>query len=140
MKNGGSMNNMEIGNRIKSLRKKLGITQMDIMKQTGISSGNLSSIENGNVLPSATALVALSEILGCSVDYILKGNSSNIENSIFSNNKETLLLNEFRKLTEKDQDEILGLISLKINLNKVGDENSEKLSPSVTAVSDTKFA
>lgn len=140
MKNGGSMNNMEIGNRIKSLRKKLGITQMDIMKQTGISSGNLSSIENGNVLPSATALVALSEILGCSVDYILKGNSSNIENSIFSNNKETLLLNEFRKLTEKDQDEILGLISLKINLNKVGDENSEKLSPSATAVSDTKFA
>lgn len=140
MKNGGSMNNMEIGNRIKSLRKKLGITQMDIMKQTGISSGNLSSIENGNVLPSATALVALSEILGCSVDYILKGNSSNIENSVFSNNKETLLLNEFRKLTEKDQDEILGLISLKINLNKVGDENSEKLSPSATAVSDTKFA
>lgn len=134
------MNNMEIGNRIKSLRKKLGITQMDIMKQTGISSGNLSSIENGNVLPSATALVALSEILGCSVDYILKGNSSNIENPIFSNNKETLLLNEFRKLTEKDQDEILGLISLKINLNKVGDENSEKLSPSATAVSDTKFA
>lgn len=134
------MNKMEIGNRIKTLRKKLGITQMDIMKQTGISSGNLSSIENGNVLPSATALVALSNILGCSIDYILKGDSSNIEIPFFSNDKEKLLLNEYRKLTEKDQDEILGLISLKINLSKVSAEHSGKLSPSISTISDTKFA
>lgn len=134
------MNKMEIGNRIKTLRKSLGITQMDIMNQTGISSGNLSSIENGNVLPSSTALVALSNILGCSIDYILKGDSSNIEIPIFFNDKEKLLLNEYRKLTEKDQDEILGLISLKINLSKVNDEHSGKLSPSISTISDTKFA
>ena len=37
-----------IGKRIKEQRKKLGLTQTEIKSAVGISSGNLSDIENGN--------------------------------------------------------------------------------------------
>ena len=54
------MNNMEIGTRIKQRRKELGLTQVQIHAKTGISSGNLSLIENGKTLPSSSALINLS--------------------------------------------------------------------------------
>lgn len=62
-----------IGERIYSRRKALGITGTQIKKAIGISTGNLSGIEKGNSLPSATALIGLSKILNCSVDWILTG-------------------------------------------------------------------
>ena len=68
------MNTM-IGQRIKERRKSLNITGKQIKEATGISTGNLSEIENGKILPSATALMGLSQVLNCSTDYILFGNS-----------------------------------------------------------------
>lgn len=67
------MDNKIIGNRIKTRRKELKLTQKDIYKSTGISTGNISDIENGISLPSASALVHLSAILDCSIDWILTG-------------------------------------------------------------------
>lgn len=73
-----------IGERIRQLRKSKHITQTQIYEQTGISSGNLSGIESGKSLPSASAVIELSKILQCSTDYILTGsehsNSSILEN------------------------------------------------------------
>lgn len=68
------MNNL-IGKRIAERRKALGITGQQIKDQIGISTGNLSGIERGSSLPSALALIGLSQILNCSVDWILKGDS-----------------------------------------------------------------
>ena len=79
------MNNVEIGKRIKQRRLELGYTQSFIYNKTGISTGNLSGIEKGSSAPSASALCELSQILECSVDYILFGNSSKSEN-IYSSN------------------------------------------------------
>ena len=62
-----------IGERIYSRRKELGITGTQIKNAIGISTGNLSGIEKGSSLPSATALIGLSKILNCSVDWILTG-------------------------------------------------------------------
>ena len=44
--------------------------------QTSITSGNVSCIENGKYLPSSTALIELSQVLDCSIDWILTGNTS----------------------------------------------------------------
>ena len=52
------MDNM-IGQRIKERRNQLNITGKQIKEATGISTGNLSEIENGKILPSATALMEL---------------------------------------------------------------------------------
>lgn len=107
------MDNM-IGQRIKERRKELKITQTQIQQETSISSGNLSCIENGKYLPSAVALLELSKILDCSIDWILTGKSSISENSLILDNKETELLNGFRELSEDDKEELLGLLHLKL--------------------------
>ncbi len=107
------MENM-IGQRIKERRKELKITQTQIQQETSISSGNLSCIENGKYLPSAVALLELSKILDCSIDWMLTGKSSISESSTILDNKETKLLNGFRELSEDDQEELIGLLEMKL--------------------------
>ena len=107
------MENM-IGQRIKERRKELKITQTQIQQETSISSGNLSCIENGKYLPSAVALLELSKILDCSVDWLLTGKSSISDNSIFLDTEEKELLNGFRELPEDDREELLCLMQMKL--------------------------
>ena len=103
-----------IGQRIKERRKELKITQTQIQQETSISSGNLSCIENGKYLPSAVALLELSKILNCSIDWMLTGNSSISESSTILDTEETELLNGFRKLSEDDKEELLCLLQAKL--------------------------
>lgn len=100
-----------IGQRIKERRKELKITQTKIQQETSISSGNLSSIENGKYLPSAIALLELSKILNCSVDWILTGESSKSEISI--NNNDRMLLDYFHNMSAADQEELLMIAEMK---------------------------
>lgn len=120
------MDNM-IGQRIKERRKALKITQTQIQENTSISSGNLSCIENGKYLPSATALVELSNILECSVDWILTGNSSisNNQTALDIKDSERTLLTQFKELSEDDQEEILMMVQLKYNRTQKARERAK---------------
>ena len=81
----------DIGERIAARRKELGITGSQIKEKTGISTGNLSGIENGASLPSASALISLSKILNCTTDWILTGESPISENRMLSDDERELL-------------------------------------------------
>lgn len=104
---------LSIGERIKRRRKELNITQVQIKEVTGISSGNMSGIESGKSLPSASALIELSKILNCSIDWILTGNFPISEGVILSNIEEDLLTG-FRELPEDDKDELIGILKMKL--------------------------
>ncbi len=95
----------DIGERIATRRKELGITGGQIKEKTGISTGNLSGIENGSSLPSATALISLSKILNCTTDWILKGEAPISEHKdIFSlSEDEKELLETYDKLDRRGQ-------------------------------------
>lgn len=105
-----------IGQRIKERRKELKITQTKIQQETSISSGNLSSIENGKYLPSAIALLELSKILNCSVDWILTGKS--LKSEICINNNDRLLLDYFHNMSAADQEELLMIAEMKFRKEK----------------------
>lgn len=105
------MDNM-IGQRIRNRRKELHITQTQIYSLTGISSGNLSDIENGKSMPSSAAVIQLSKVLDCSTDYILLGFSRTDENPDNASN-ETELLKYYRTLPADDQEELLILAEAK---------------------------
>lgn len=107
------MMDISIGERIKSRRKELNITQVQIREATGISSGNMSGIESGKSLPSASALIELSKVLNCSIDWMLTGNSPISEIVILSNIEEDLLTG-FRELPEDDKDELIGILKMKL--------------------------
>jgi len=127
------MNTM-IGQRIKERRKNLNITGKQIKEATGISTGNLSEIENGKILPSATALMGLSKVLNCSTDYILFGSSQISEFSESSHIREVeqTLLYQFSNLPDTDQEEILMMVELKYNRTKKPREPIPTLSLSKT--------
>ena len=108
------MENM-IGQRIKRRRTELNITGAKIKEETGISNGNLSSIETGKNLPSSTALIQLSKILDCSVDWILFGKTPKSELYEFSNISvsEQQFIKQFESLSEDDKEEIIMLVQIK---------------------------
>lgn len=109
------LNMRAIGERIKKRRKELQLTQLDIKEKAGISSGNMSDIERGNRLPAASTLVQLSEILNCSVDWILTGKSpkTEIDNHLDLTEMDQKFLNLFRLVSEDDKEEIIMLLELK---------------------------
>jgi DNA-binding XRE family transcriptional regulator/mannose-6-phosphate isomerase-like protein (cupin superfamily) len=59
-------NNLEmaIGHEVRTYRKKLGLTVVDLAAATGVSVGMLSKIENGNISSSLSTLQSLSRALG----------------------------------------------------------------------------
>lgn len=67
------LNSEEIAARLKQARNNKSLSTAEVSKNTGLSSGNISSWENGKFLPSATALALLSDQYDVTVDWILKG-------------------------------------------------------------------
>ena len=63
----------EITDRLRSIRKKSGLSQAKFAKELGVSPGNVGMWETGSSLPGALALRGIALKFGCSVDWILTG-------------------------------------------------------------------
>ena len=53
------------GARVRELRKKRGLTQVDIAERLGIPQSRVSEIEGGTRAPTLVTLLRLSTALGC---------------------------------------------------------------------------
>lgn len=102
-----------IGERIKTRRKELKLSQTDIYERCDITSGALSKIENGKTTPSIIAFYKLSQVLECDMNWLATGISSNMQKFNICKLEEELL-NGFRELSEDDKEELLGLLHLKL--------------------------
>ena len=58
-------------NKLKTLRKQKGYTQVALQMQTGIEQALLSKFENGDRIPPTETLIRLAEFYDVSIDYIL---------------------------------------------------------------------
>lgn len=72
------MNAVDLGQMIAKLRKKTGLTQMELAKKLNVTDKAVSKWESGMGFPEITQLPVLSEIFGVSVDYMLKGSTRGI--------------------------------------------------------------
>lgn len=68
-----------VGERIKARRIELGWTQEDLCKKASISTGFLSDLENGKRSVSAETLLGIARVLSLSLDYLMKGDSTQIQ-------------------------------------------------------------
>lgn len=66
---------VDFGNRIKNLRQKNALTQMQLAERLGLTKSVVSAYENGVRMPSYATLLAISRIFRVSTDYLL-GNES----------------------------------------------------------------
>lgn len=62
-----------VGDRIKQIRESRGLTQDQLCRMANISKGFLSDVENSKRNISSQKLLAVSNSLGASIDYLLKG-------------------------------------------------------------------
>lgn len=115
----------EIGKRIKARRNELHITQTQIQSKTSISTGNLSCIENGKYLPSTTALIELSKILDCSIDWILTGKSSLSEISVSLSEDQQELIETYNRLDRRGRHRIHTVIYEELDRIELQKENEE---------------
>ena len=60
---------------IRTLRKREGLTQVDLAKKLGVSRSSVCAYEAGTREPSNETLTKMSQIFGCSVDHLLTGKS-----------------------------------------------------------------
>ena len=63
----------KLGERIRKRRQELGWTQEELSRKSGISKGFLSDVENGKRSVSAENLSEIAQVLGLSLDFLMKG-------------------------------------------------------------------
>ncbi len=110
------MNNIVIGNRIRTVRERKHLTQERLAELAGISTTALSNIESGRACPYFKNIVALTKVLDISIDYLIAEEQREL-NKVYINEINVLLgdmdekklihLNKYiRLLNEMEQDEI----------------------------------
>ncbi|MGF7183984.1 transcriptional regulator with XRE-family HTH domain [Desulfitispora alkaliphila] len=116
-----------VGKRIRTARKQNNMTLNDVKKATGLSTGNLSELENDKFLPSANALISFHNLFGVSIDWLLTGseqqNRNNADTFIESvaetstctnyiSTDEEELLNLYRVLSTEQKRDLLGYVRI----------------------------
>ena len=97
---------MKIGSRVKQARLAKHLTQMQLAEVAGISVSFLSNIENGRQSMNLRALIAISDALNVSADWLIKDiphSASRIAEEIES---------ELVSCTPKEREAILELVQL----------------------------
>ena len=62
----------KLGNNLKRIRTKKGITQGDIARSLGVSRGFVSNIENGKTNPTLATIARLANAIGVTSGELLK--------------------------------------------------------------------
>lgn len=106
-----------LGARIAALRRRAGMSQAELAKRLKVSASAIGMYEQGRRQPAADTLVALGEIFGVSVDYLLTGRASEPErqtvNTLVSQAMETAQAALSHRTGEKlSQKELAALIAV----------------------------
>lgn len=79
------MDQVKIGKQIASLRRQAGLTQEQLGEKLGVTNKTVSRWENGNYMPDIEMLVPLAKEFHVSVDALLAGEETTVENSLVGN-------------------------------------------------------
>lgn len=71
--------NEEIGKRIAALRKAKGLTQENLAERLNCSIKHISHVERGVASLSLDLLIEASDLFGCSLDYLVRGEDASPE-------------------------------------------------------------
>lgn len=109
---------LTLGERIKRIRKSNKLNQVEFAKILGVSQGTLSEIEKDKYKPSIDIIISLHSNFKVDLEWLLiNPNETNVEKKSYISKIEDMevdLINLFRKLTIEDQEEIVGIIEMKL--------------------------
>ena len=106
---------MDIGKRLNQIRTSKGLSQGDIEKRTGLLRCYTSRVENGHTVPSIETLERMAKALEIETyQFFLEGNKKPeaipAESSAAPDARESKLIATFRKLSQKDQEFVIGMV------------------------------
>ncbi len=78
MTNNKVINQKAFGNKVKTAREKMNLTQFELAEKIGVSQNFLGDIERGIKLPSLNKLIILSNTLKVSLDSMFSDSLDNI--------------------------------------------------------------
>lgn len=84
---------IDIGQRLKDLRKEKGLTQEELSERTDLTKGYVSQLENNISSPSLDTLMDLLEVLGCTPSEFFD-EKSNIQQVIYHKEDTTEFIDE----------------------------------------------
>ena len=64
------MEHKSVGNNLKELRLKLGMTQAELAEQVGIARVSIIAIENGRFIPTIETALRISQVFNISIEKI----------------------------------------------------------------------
>ena len=100
----------DIGLILKNTREDLDLTQIDVMRKTGINNKTLSGYENGISEPDLATFAKLIELYGLSADNVLGIKSNKSPTISEPDEREKQLILCFRELSEAQREDILAAI------------------------------
>lgn len=113
-----------IGQRIRSARKAKKLSLIEVRDLTGLSTGNLSDLENDKFAPSANTLMLLKKVLEINIDWMLTGSlpkevpSDDVvreKTPQYLGSDERMLLEAYGRLGEDDKRNVIAYMNLMLS-------------------------
>ena len=124
-----------IGKRIRHARKINNLSLTDVKDKTGLSTGNLSELENDKFAPSSNALIAFRQLFNVSIDWLLTGeppmtppgneNIKEIPERLDLDDEEKELIEAYRTLDEERKRDIRGFINVVTQQRPFNQDNED---------------
>ena len=109
----------DLGMRIQELRKKTGLTQLQLAKKISISHTQMARYETKNVQPPADVLKKLADTFNTSIDYLVYGNIEQKAKQTIKDNELLAQFKEVEELDNKDKSTIKDIIDAYIKRSKL---------------------
>ncbi|CAK7192535.1 hypothetical protein COMNV_00736 [Commensalibacter sp. Nvir] len=107
-----------LGDKIRKIRYKSGLKQIEFVTELGIDRSYLSKIESNKIKPGRELLIKMSKEFNVSLDWLTSDQYSQNPASA-QNNDEAILLYAFRNLPDDEAKALLEFVSLRSKkLNK----------------------
>ena len=91
---------MKTGEKIAKLRRENNYTQEQLAVLLGVSRQSISKYESGITYPETEKLIRLSELFGCTIDYLLKDDVEEPDSYVAEMNRENRLDSETENLSK----------------------------------------
>lgn len=123
---------MSFGNHLKKIRLASELTQDELAKKINTSRSNIANYENDKNMPSVEMLDKLSEVLNCSIDYLLgktdirnPEKEKQLKKDILDLEKMGFSLDKYVPPTEQQEEDIKALLEVFLKNNKKEDKEDK---------------
>lgn len=107
-----------VGERIRDMRKRKGMTQAELAKKAGIKRATISAAEVGTNNPSTTTVALIASALGCTVAELLGEGAPAAAPSDGLTPTERQLIRDFRQLNDQGVQYVLQSMAMALALSK----------------------